>query len=121
MSPCDRSLHVGRLAVAQNGGLDSAIREVEAWTFIGQRRSPVVAIPVFELRRGKLYGLRITVGGELIDNGSTGISQSKQLCDFIKSFAGSIIAGMADVHVGPTIVLLLRQIKMSVATGDNQR
>ena len=59
--------------------------------------------------------------GKLVDDRPAGISQPQQLCDFVESFSGSVIAGVSDVLIGPTVVFPLCQIKMGVAARDDQR
>ncbi len=57
---------------------------------------------------------------EPVDDRASGIAEAQQLCDFVESFAGRVVAGVADVFVGPTLLLLRRQIKVRVSSRHNQ-
>ena len=58
---------------------------------------------------------------QAVDHRATGISQAEQLGNFVESLAGGIVAGVADIFVRPAFATLLRQIKMSVSAGNDQR
>ena len=57
---------------------------------------------------------------EAVNDWSTGISQAKQLGNFVESLSGSIIAGMADIFIGPAFVLLRGEIKVRVSSRNHQ-
>ena len=48
--------------------------------------------------------------------GASGIAQAEQLGDFVESLAGGVVARVADVFVGPTVVLLRGQIQVRVSS-----
>ena len=75
---------------------------------------------MLDLRGRELHGFGVAVGREAIDDGATRISQAEQFGDFVEGFAGGIVAGVADVFVGPEVVLFGSEIEMSVAAGDDQ-
>ncbi len=80
----------------------------------------IVAVAMLELRRRKADRVRVSVSGKFVDHGAAGVAQSQELGDFVEGFAGGIVAGVADVLIGPAALPLLCQIKMGVATRDHQ-
>ena len=75
---------------------------------------------MLDLRGRKFYGFRVAVGSEAVDDRASGISQAEKLGDFVEGFAGGVVAGVADVFVGPGVVVLGGEIEMGVAAGDDQ-
>ncbi len=69
------------LGPSQNGGLQSAEREIQ-----------FVAL---HLRQRKFHRFRISVRGQLINERPTGIAEPEQLCDLVVCFSGSIVPGLA--------------------------
>src|SRR5579872_6793328 len=106
--------------IAQNCRLDTAVREIEPWASVSWAKISLIAIAVLELRSRKLHRVRIPVGGKFIDDRSAGVSQRQQLCDFVESLAGGVIARVADVPVRPAIIFPLCKVEVSVSPGDDQ-
>src|SRR5205085_6980744 len=78
------------------------------------------AIVVFDLDEAKGYGMGISMTRQGVNDWSSGVSQSQQLCHFVEGFASGVVAGTSDVFVNPAVFPLLRQEKMRVSTGDHQ-
>ena len=57
---------------------------------------------------------------EPVDDWTSGIYESKQLCDLVECFAGGVVASVADVFVGPRIAFLRREVEMRMSAGDDQ-
>ena len=60
------------------------------------------------------------MGGQRIDPGAARIAQSQQLGDFVEGFAGRIVERGADVAIGKAFALVADEVKMGVATGNDQ-
>ncbi len=75
---------------------------------------------MLNLSRQELHRCRIAMGCEAVDDRPAGIAQAKQLGNFIESLSGRVVARVADVFVGPTLVLLRRQIEVCVSSRHNQ-
>ena len=114
--------HAVNLNVAQHGSLDSAVRKVKARAirvdfFLS---AAVPAIAMFDLGWLELHGVRVAMRREPVNDRASGITQAKQFGDFVESLAGCVIASVADIFVGPTVVVLLGQIKMRVPSRHHQ-
>ncbi len=77
-------------------------------------------------RKGEGDCPRISVWGKAVDPGSAWIAEAKELGNFIESFAGGVVNGAANVAVLPSRPgsmpgLLAGKVKMSVASGDDER
>src|SRR6266851_4887237 len=81
----------------------------------------IAPVRMLDLRNLELDRLRIPVRREPVDDGSSGITQSQQLRDFIERLAGRVVASVADVPVGPEILPHLCKIKMRVSARHHQR
>ena len=60
------------------------------------------------------------MGSELVDDRASGIAQPQHLGNFVEGFPGSVVAGVADIFVGPRVRLLPGKIEMRVSAGDYQ-
>ena len=77
---------------------------------------------MLDLRDLELDGVRIAVGSEPVDDRASGIAEPEQLGDLVEGLSGSVVAGVADVLIGPEILhLRCGQIEMRVSAGDHQR
>src|SRR5713101_10031865 len=81
----------------------------------------IAPVRMLDLRNLKLDRVRIAVRRQPVDDRSSGITQSQQLRDFIERLAGRVVASVADVPVGPEILLHLCKIKMRVSARHHQR
>src|ERR1700722_6209885 len=73
-----------------------------------------------DLRKGEGDGLWITVLGESVDPGSSGIAEAEELGNFVVSFAGCVVKGATDKRVLPGVGNGSGQIEVGVATGDDE-
>src|SRR5271156_1535578 len=97
-------MHLVNLHIAQHGSLDAAVGEVKTPAFARcccyfLLPFPVAAIAMLNLRGQELYGRRIAVRREPVDDGASGITEAEQFCDFVESLAGSVVASVANVVV----------------------
>ena len=77
---------------------------------------------VFDLGEGEGDGAGIAVGGEGVDPGAPGVAEAEELGDLVVGFAGCVVDRSAYVAIDPGAVasLLLREVKMRVAAGDDE-
>jgi hypothetical protein len=75
---------------------------------------------LFHLGKAKRDRRRVPMRRYRIDPGTARIAQSQQLGDFVKGFAGRIIERGADVAIGKALTLVADEIKMRVATRNDQ-
>src|SRR5215471_4992809 len=120
----DAGVHLVRFYVAEHRRFDSAVGEIETRTVIVRIDGPAVisaaAVAMFDLCRGKLYGVRIPVGRKAVDDRSAGISETEQLGNFVECLTSGVVACVADVFVGPRGSILGSEIEMRMAARDNQ-
>src|SRR5579863_303288 len=79
------------------------------------------AVAMLDLSGRELNCFGIAMRREAIDDWASGISKTEKLGNFIESLASRVVAGVADVFVGPGIFMLRREIQMGVTTRDHQR
>src|SRR5215469_10500025 len=117
-------MHLVRFHVAQHRSFDSTVREIKARAVVteidGSAIQAASAIPMLDLCGRKFHRMGIAVRSQAVDDGPTGISKAEQLSDFVEGFAGGVVARVADVLVGPGVLVLRGQVKMRVASGDYQ-
>ena len=94
--------------VAQDRGLDPAVGKIKARSCGTVALVAIPPVPMLELCGRKLHRRGIAVSGQPVDNGPARISQPQQLRNFVEGFAGSVVAGVADVLVRPVLVPLAR-------------
>ncbi len=75
---------------------------------------------LFHLGQGKRDRRRIPMRRQRIDPGTARIAQSQQLGDLVEGFAGRIVERGADVAIGKALALVADEIKMGMATGNDQ-
>jgi hypothetical protein len=75
---------------------------------------------LFHLGKGKRDRRRVPMRSQRIDPGAARIAQSQQLGDLVEGFAGRIVERGADVPIGKAFALVPNEIKMGVATGNDQ-
>src|SRR5208282_830897 len=125
-----------RLDVAQNCRLDSAVRKIKPRSIFFDWSRPGLAwllrallmiapVAMLDLCDLKLDGQRIAVRRQPVDDRASGITQPQQLGDLVERLSRRVVASVANVPVGPEILVLrpidLRQIKMRVPARDHQR
>ena len=69
----------------------------------------------------ELDRVRIAVGSEPVDNRPSGIAEREKLGDLVEGFSGGVIASVADLGVGPEILLQFGEVEMRVTSGDDER
>ncbi len=80
-----------------------------------------IAVAMLDLREGEFHRLGIAVLRQKIDDRPARIAQLQQLGDLVEGLAGSVVASVSYVVVGPAVVLALGQVKMGVSAADHQR
>jgi hypothetical protein len=75
---------------------------------------------LFHLGKGKRDRRRVPMRSKRIDPWTARITQSQQFGDLVKGFAGRIVERGADVAIGKAFALVADEIKMRVATGNDQ-
>ena len=111
--------HVVDFDIAEHGGLDAAVGKVGAALFGGMTVLRI-AVAVLDLRERKLHGQRVAVLSEKVDDRAAGIAEFEQLGDLVEGLAGGVVAGVADVAVGPAGVVTLGEVEVRVSSADNQ-
>ena len=113
-----------RLNVAKYGGFNSAVGKIEARPTVALLdRFAVVssaAVGMFNLGGRKLDRLCISVGSKPVDDWTSGISKAEKFRDFVEGLSRGIVAGVADIFVGPGSAFLRCEIKMRVSAGDDE-
>lgn len=108
--------------IAQYGGLDSAVAEVEALSVLLNSSGALgfVSRLMLELSECELDRLGIAELRDPIDDRASGIAETKQLRSFVECFTRRVIAGVSNVFVVPAIANLLGQKQVGVSAADDQ-
>jgi len=69
---------------------------------------------------GEGDGAGVAVGGEAVDPGAAGVAEAEEFGDLVEGFAGGVVDGAADVAVHPSLAFLCSEIKVGVASGDDE-
>src|SRR5271166_136348 len=116
----DRTEHVMNFDVAQDGGLDPAVGEIEALAidlvFSGKSfflilssafvYAMIASVAMLNLSGWESNGLGIAVWCQAIYDRTSGIAEAEQLSHFVEGLAGGVVTRVADILVGPSFILL---------------
>ena len=75
---------------------------------------------MLDLRDLEFDCVRIAVWSEAVNDWTSGIAERQEFGDFVESFAGGVVASVADLGVGPKILVDLGEVEMRVTSGNDE-